>query len=196
MLGLTLTPPLTAVESDPAVADAKARLDEAIGNRLILEAEEKRLRQIMVRNYVGGHGSPPTDEELEDAFAKLAPPDPTVTVPSFFILPAAHAARKAEPKLRREYLATCVSVRHRLHQAGLAQLRPLFHKLNHAIKAAETPRKECDALRTALVEFGAEERALPELPPSLGPHGALAWEWRLVQEQLIQREADLLVVSD
>ena len=74
MLGLTLTPPLTAVESDPAVADAKARLDEAIGNRLILEAEEKRLRQIMVRNYVGGHGSPPTDEELEDAFAKLAPP--------------------------------------------------------------------------------------------------------------------------
>jgi hypothetical protein len=119
-----------------------------------------------------------------------------VTVPRFFVLPAAHAARKAVPKLRRDYLAACVPVRRRLHQAGLAQLRPLFHKLDRAIKAVGAVHEECAALRTALLSFGAEESALPELPPVLGPQGALAEQWRLVQEQLTRREADLLLEAN
>jgi hypothetical protein len=194
MLGITTLSPLAAVESDPTVAEAKARWQEAHAGLLLLEAQEKRLRLIMTRNDFGGRGTPPTDEELEldEAFEKLAPADASVTVPRFFVLPAAHAARKAVPKLRRDYLTACVPVRHRLHKAGLAQLRQRFSKLDSAIKAVLDLHEELSAIRTALLDLGADSDALPGLVPALDREGALIQEWRNVQSQLTGREAALV----
>lgn len=187
------TTQIESIDQDVDYARAKAIRDRAIAERLVLEAKEKRLRSILSRAYIGGRSGPdPSDDEIEEAYTELQPPNPSITIPTAFILPAAHAARKLEPRLQRTFLAARRVAQRRLHAAGLRQLRPLFDKLDRAIMAALEAQEKCKTLLVTLVELGADQHALPELPPSLGSQGQLAHEWISCKEQLGQREADLV----
>src|SRR5690349_14496970 len=110
---------IQSIEEDEGYAQAKAAYERNLMERLALETEEKRLREIMARARNGARRGPdPTDEEINEAYERLQPPDASIVIPTSFILPAAHDARKREPALHRVYRLAKESAQRRLHAAG------------------------------------------------------------------------------
>lgn len=154
---------LLPVRRHPRVVEAMEKERSATGEADKLEAEELALKRRILVADSSRTERPATDEEREEAWERLKPPHPGVTIPAHFVLPEARAARKAADEARR--------VRERVEEECVAQLRKevmrrakaLTDKLAAAVAPALRVAEEIQALS---VESGIEFRhPVPELLP-------------------------------
>lgn len=150
---------LIAVERDPDVREAQARLRQAHDKREKLELKERRYISIL-----NGTAQQVGNDEFQEAQDQLAVRKGTQ---HGWFLPEAQEARRGIVPLRQAYDVAVTQAKERLGEAGLVKLKALCGELSPVLVEAMELANKIEQLRQEVGDGGADlgEHPCPVLLP-------------------------------